>query len=145
MNKIRVIEAIRDYIQACPLLDDLAIVEVDFLDKRKGCYSIDPVPAQQVVEEDIMGNRTYEYPFAFTSREDMQGLSQRIDNNVFYEDFAEWMNDQTQEHIFPILNENQEVESIHCVNWGVLLRADESRTGMYQIMCKLRYTQESED
>ena len=42
-----IIEALKEYFESCPLLGDLATVNVDFLDKDAGSYSIEESPTTQ--------------------------------------------------------------------------------------------------
>ena len=137
-----IIESLSDFIKTCPHLNAFADLHVDEVSADEQNYSIDPLPGGRVVETDILGNKTREYPFAFTSREITVDDLSRISNNGFFENFAEWLEDQTDTENLPILGTNKIAESIEATSWGYLYQRDENdQTGIYQIICKLTYTE----
>lgn len=137
-----IIESLKTYISTCPHLNALADLNVDSLGAGSVNYSIDPLPGARVVETDILGNKTREYPFAFTSREITVDDLARISNNGFFENFAEWLEDQTDNNNLPDLGTKKVAESIEATSWGYLYQRDENdQTGIYQIICKLTYTE----
>lgn len=137
-----IIESLKTFIATCPHLNALADLSVDSLGTNVVNYSIDPLPGARVVETDILGNKTREYPFAFTSREITVDDLARINNNGFFEIFAEWLEDQTDNNNLPDLGTKKEAESIEATSWGYLYQRDENdQTGIYQIICKLTYTE----
>lgn len=136
------IESLKTFVSTYPHLNALADLSVDSLSADAVNYSIDPLPGARVIETDILGNKTREYPFAFTSREVTVDDLSRIANNGFFENFAEWLEDQTDKENLPNLGTNKKAESIEAASWGYLYQRDENdQTGIYQIICKLTYTE----
>lgn len=135
-----VIESLQNFISTCPHLNALAELHVDEIAADVPNYSIDPLPGARIVETDILGNTTQEFPFAFTSRECTVDDLTRIANSGFFENFADWLDEQTEAGALPILGTKKESESIEAVSWGYLYqREEDAQTGIYQIICKLTY------
>lgn len=137
-----IIESLQSFIAACPLLNALSDLHVDELAPDTPNYSIDPVPGARVLVTDLAGNKTREYPFALTSRAAAVDDLARIANNGFYENFADWLEEQTDNENLPDLGANKVTESIGATSWGCLYQRDENdQTAIYQIICKLTYTE----
>ena len=64
-----IIQAIRDYIAACPLLHEGAIVGVDRLGAQGVAYTIDTTPCEPVVRQYVDGGSMRQFLFVFASRE----------------------------------------------------------------------------
>ena len=84
-----VIGAIRDYIQSYQALEKDVPVWVDMLGADVTSYSVHTMPGK-IVEEDIIGNKTVIYPFAFGSVESTAEQNETLETAEFYETFAEW-------------------------------------------------------
>lgn len=137
-----IIESLRDFIATCPHLNALADLHVDGISADTQNYSIDTLPGARTIETDVLGNKTREFPFTFTSREITVDDLTRITNSGFYENFADWLDEQTEAETLPALGTNKTSESIESTSWGYLYQRDENdQTGIYQIICKLTYTQ----
>lgn len=138
-----VIGAIRDYIQSYQALEKDVPVWVDMLGADVTSYSVHTMPGK-IVEEDIIGNKTIEYPFAFGSTEPTAQEAETLETADFYETFAEWLDAQTEAGIFPDLGPGREVESIEAADLAsILLRAED--TGIYQIICRLTYREKGKN
>lgn len=137
-----VIEAVQKFIATCPYLETLSKLHVDELEADAPNYSIDSLPGTRIVSEDLAGNRTREFPFALTSRKAAVDDLARIANNGFYEDFADWLEEQTDNENLPDLGTSRTVESIEATSWGYLYQRDaDDQNAIYQIICKLTYTE----
>ena len=134
-----VIGAIRDYIQSYQGLETDVPVWVDMLGADVTSYSVNTVPGR-VVTEDVIGNKTIEYPFAFGSTESTAQEVETLETADFYEEFAAWLDAQTEAGIFPDLGPGREVESIEAADLATILSRVED-IGDYQILCKLTYTE----
>lgn len=84
-----VIEAVREIIKRCPYLDEYyKSLGIDRLGKDSTSYSIESVPAQQILKRDIVGNTTRQCLFNFASREIYtEEVRQNLDNIGFFELF----------------------------------------------------------
>lgn len=140
MNNI--IEGIRAYFLDCPLLDESGKIGVDFLGDEAVEYVIESVPCEPVIKRYMDGGTQRQYLFVFASRE-AHG-SDALDNMVncgFYEAFADWLEAQDRDSIYPQLPEGKTPIGIKAITCGYLFDAGPD-TGRYQIQCRLIYNQE---
>lgn len=136
-----IIESLQNFIATCPALNAFAELHVDGLEPDAVNYSIDTLPGARVLSQDLAGNKTREFPFALTSREASVDDLARIANTGFYEEFADWLEEQTDSESLPNLGTKRTAESIEATSWGYLYQRDENdQTAIYQIICKMTYT-----
>lgn len=138
-----IIAAIQTYLKTYTELDDNAPVWVDALGKVATEYAISPLPGTRIVEEYLNGASLREFPFSFSSSESTADELERVTNVGFYEAFAQWLDEQSDAGILPTLDAGMTAEKIESTGWGYLYQEGESGTGIYQIQCKLTYTQEA--
>lgn len=137
-----IIKALRDYIRTCPYLDTFnnAIkVNVNYLEPTVDTYSIEEVPIEPVVKKYVNGDSVRQYAFIFTSREPYGiDVLQNIDNSGFYEKFADWIENQNNNEIFPLLDNGLEVLEIKVTSTGYAFAVTED-TAQFQIQLRLKY------
>ena len=137
-----IIDALRDYIRACPHLDTFnnAIrVNVNYLEPDTDTYSIEEVPVEPIVKKYVNGDSIRQYVFIFTSREPYGvDVLQNIDNSGFYEKFADWIENQNDNEIFPLLDNELEALEIKVTSTGYAFAVTED-TAQYQIQLRLKY------
>lgn len=138
-----IIAAIQTYLKTYTELDDNAPVWVDALGKVATEYAISPLPGTRIVESYLNGSSLREFPFSFSSSESTADELERVANVGFYEAFAEWLDEQSDAGILPTLDAGKTAEKIEATGHGYLYQEGESGTGIYQIQCKLTYTQEA--
>jgi hypothetical protein len=140
-----IIEAIRDYIRTCPHLqefegaDGVIKVNVDFLEELATSYSIEEVPTDPVIKKYINGDTVRQFQFIFASREPFGAyVLQNISNSGFYEDFANWIEQNNNNDIFPLLHAGYESQEIKVLSPGYAfaVSVDQAR---YQIELRLKY------
>ena len=136
------ISAIQTYIKTYSSLAANAPVWVDYIGKEPTQYAISPLPGARIVESNIDGSTTREFPFAFELVEFTADDATRLENLGFFEAFADWLETQNDAGTFPTLAAGKTPEKIEALGWGYLLDEGESGTGVYQIQCKLTYEQE---
>lgn len=136
-----VISAIQTYIKTYSSLVANAPVWVDYIGKEPTQYAISQLPGSRIVENFIDGSTTREFPFAFELVEFTSDDATRLENLGFFEAFAEWLESQTKAGTLPTLATGKTAEKIEALGWGYLLDEGESGTGVYQIQCKLTYSQ----
>lgn len=137
-----IIDSIRNYIRTCPCLDtfsNVVMVNVNYLEPNTDTYSIEEVPIEPIVKKYINGDSIKQYAFIFTSREPYGAdVLQNIDNSGFYEMFADWIERQNDNEIFPMLDGNLEPLSIEVTSTGYAFAVSED-TAQYQIQLRLKY------
>ena len=139
-----IIESVRDYILTCPLLEELARINVDFLPEDANTYSIESVPTQTIISTDIDGSTTRQFTFVFASRLlYTPELRNNIDNSGFYEDFENWLETNSENGVFPVLAEGLTPTKIEAISSGYLFDiAGDFTDARYQIQCRLIYDKE---
>lgn len=139
-----IIEAVRDYILTCPLLKDLARINVDFLPEDAKTYSIESVPTTTIISTNIDGSTTRQFVFVFASRLIYTDeLRNNIDNSGFYEAFENWLEDNSENDVFPTLAEGLTPTKIEAMSSGYLFDiAGDFTNARYQIQCRLIYDKE---
>ena len=137
-----IIDNLRNYIRQCPYLDTFnnAIrVNVNYLEPSPDTYSIEEIPIDPTVKKYVNGDTIRQYAFIFTSREPYGAdVIQNIDNSGFYEKFAEWIEDNNDNEIFPILENGLEALEIKVTSTGYAFAVTES-TAQFQIQLRLKY------
>lgn len=142
-----IIDSLRNYIRKCPYLDTFnnAIkVNVNYLEGNPDTYSIEEVPINPIVRKYVNGDSIRQYAFIFTSREPYGiDVLQNIDNSGFYEKFADWIENNNDKGIFPLLDNGLEPLSIEVTSTGYAFAVTED-TAQYQINLRLKYFKRKE-
>ncbi|AVP66033.1 chloramphenicol resistance protein [Clostridium botulinum] len=137
-----IIDSLRNYMGKCPHLDTFnnAIrVNVNYLDPNADTYSIEEVPIEPIIKTYVNGDSVRQYAFVFTSREPYGGdVLQNIDNSGFYEKFAEWIEENNNNNVFPKLDKGLEPLEIKVTSTGYAFAVTED-TAQFQIQLKLKY------
>ena len=137
-----IINALRNYIRTCPHLDTFnnAIrINVNYLEPNTDTYSIEEVPIEPILKRYINGDSIRQYAFIFTSREPYGiDVLQNIDNSGFYEKFADWIETQNNNEIFPLLDNGLEPLEIKVTSTGYAFAVTED-TAQFQIQLRLKY------
>ncbi|MGN0533291.1 MAG: chloramphenicol resistance protein [Eubacterium sp.] len=139
-----IIEAVRDYVLTCPLLEDFARINVDFLPEDASTYSIESVPTQTIMSTNIDGSTTRQFVFVFASRLlYTEELRNNIDNSGFYEAFENWLEENSKNGILPDLGDKLTPVKIEAMSSGYLFDiAGDFTMARYQIQCRLIYERE---
>lgn len=136
-----IVEGLRTYVMTCPSLATGALLLVDHLGETPIEYAIIPQAGEIVAERYIDGSSLREYPFLIRSTESTADDLARIETSGFYETLAGWLETQTITGILPTLPTGKTAESVEATSWGYLYEEGNSATGIYQISCKLTYSQ----
>lgn len=137
-----IIKSLWDYFLACPLTGDRKL-NVDYLPEKGIEYSIDTTPATDVVKKYTDGSSIRQYLFVFRSvneygNDELQNLA----NSGFYEQLADWLEQQNRTGNFPILPAGKTPIKIEAQSTGYLFTTGPT-SGRYQIQCRLQYLQEA--
>ena len=137
-----IVSAICDYFMACPLLKD-GVFRVDALGDQPNEYSIEVGIGTAIVEEYIDGSSVRQKFFTFASREYYSlDRIQNIVNDEFYEELADWIEEQNRIGNLPRLPAGMEAERIIIQAPGYMLDANEENA-RYQIQLSLQYFKEA--
>ena len=137
-----IIESIKQYIATCPYLEENSTIHYNGTDLAIGDYSLDSIAEEIIEKQYLSGDSIRVYPFKFTFSGSMADDAERLNNNVFMENFVAWLESQSKNGILPNLGSNKDSFAINAVKWGYFNYLESPITsGKYQIECKLFYYQ----
>lgn len=137
-----VIQAIKIYLEECPLLKSLGTkIKVDFLQEKGKSYSIEPIPVNPVVSNYIAGGGERQYAFYLAVKFNYSDEAQmNIENSGFFEEFADWLEIQNDEDNLPILSNGKQATKLEVTSNGYLFGiTPDMKHGRYQIQLRLLY------
>ena len=141
---MKIIESVKNFILTCPCLVELAAINVDFLPESPDTYSIEEVPASSVLQTYLDGSQERQFVFVFASRFYYSDETRNnIENSGFYEDFSDWLDEQTKAGNFPVMRDGLTPSKIEAISSGYLFDvAGDLSNARYQIQCRLIYDKE---
>lgn len=139
-----IVESVKNYILTCPLLEGLGRLNIDFLPENPDTYSIEGMPAQEILKTNIDGSTERQFVFVFAARFlYSEEVRNNIENSGFYEQFAEWLEQQTEAENLPELSGGRTATKIEAMSSGYLYDiAGDFTNARYQIQCRLIYDKE---
>ena len=141
---MKIIESVKNFILTCPCLDELAAVNVDFLPDSTDTYSIEEVPVNSVLKTYLDGSQERQFVFVFASRFFYSDETRNnLENSGFYEDFSDWLDEQTEKGNFPVMRDGLTPTKIEAMSSGYLFDVSgDLSNARYQIQCRLIYDKE---
>lgn len=95
--------------------------------------------ADPLIKEYVDGGKVKQYVFAFGSREYYGAdVLQNLENSGFYDEFASWIEEQSNKGNLPTLTGNRSPMRMEVLTNGYLFAADEKHA-RYQIQLRLVY------
>jgi hypothetical protein len=111
-------------------------LNIDFLSKDAGNFSLDKIPMQKVVDRWIVGSNLCQDTYSFRSR---MNYSADVINNMknigFFETFEKKIYDRNKNRILPDIDG---IESIACPNCGSVNNAN-TNTAELDIQIRIEY------
>lgn len=141
------VEYIKEYLLQCPLFKDIEDdIGIDYQEEQPDSYSINTIPEQRLISQDIIGNKNMQFSFTVTSRAYTATDLNRIENLNLFERFADWVNNQNENGNLPQLGENQVATELVITNNGYLYSNNpDIQNGVYQIQLKLYYIEKMKE
>lgn len=137
-----IIESIRNFIADCPLLKDNTILSIDRLGDTEIEYTIDSELTSPILKKYVDGSTLRQFNFVFASREKYGADTlQNIKNSGFYENFADWIENQSDSGNLPELDKYRIPQYIEVLSDGYVFDTTDS-TARYQIQLKFVYYQD---
>lgn len=136
----RIIDALFEYFENCPLMTD-GRLNIDYLDTSAAGveYSIAISPTDNVTTQFAYGGARCRLPFVIsTARIYGQDVGQNLANAGYGEALSEWLREQELARNLPNLPAGYQPRSIRAIDYGYLYQPDID-TGNYQIQCELEY------
>lgn len=137
-----IIEGLTDYFLQCPLLKD-GVFRVDALGSGPVEYALETGMTSPVVRTYVDGSSIRQYQFNFNSREaySMDRIL-AIQNESFYEDFCNWVEEQSMIGNLPEMPEGCEAQALTVLTPGFMLDAT-MENAFYQVQLQLQYFKEA--
>lgn len=136
------IQKFREFLKACPLMDDFAEIHIDWTDAEAGNIGIMPT-GESIIrrEEDICGNVTLykQYNLSLYAMDFTVNDVIRLETSGWLEDFTAWIEAQSANHRIPIFGDNPDTEYITAQNGMLFELSDNGRTGRYQVQIQCFY------
>lgn len=137
-----IIAGITDFFMACPLLQD-GVFRVNALGDQAIEYNIETGVFNPVLKQYVNGDTLRQYQFNFVSREYYaMDRIQNIQNSEFYEQFADWVEEQDALGNFPKVPEDCEPDSLSVLSSGYIMDIS-MRNARYQIQLQFVYYKEA--
>ena len=139
-----IIEGLTDYFLQCPLLKD-GVFRVDALGSDPVEYVLETGMTSPIVRTYVDGSSIRQYQFNFNSREaySMDRIL-AIQNESFYEDFCNWVEEQSMIGNLPEMPEGCEAQALTVLTPGFMLDAT-MENAFYQVQLQLQYFKEAPD
>lgn len=136
-----IIEALTDYFMDCPLLEG-GVFRVDSLGTDDVEYVIETGTFTPLIMRYVNGDELRQYQFSFGSREfyTMDRI-QNIANSGFYEDLADWVEEQSRIGNLPVLPEGMTADYMEVMSPGFIFDIT-GKTARYQMPMRLVYIKE---
>lgn len=137
-----IIQGIVEYFMKCPLLKDGAF-RMDALGTKGVEYSIEVGIQSPIAKTYLNGDTERVCQFNFGSRE-YYSLDRvnNMANSEFYEKFAEWVEEQDRNEIYPDMPKGCSPRSLEVLTPGFLYSTD-MKSARYQIQLRLTYYKEA--
>lgn len=118
------------------IVDSYKQLNIDFLSKDAGNFSLDKIPMQKVIESWIVGSNLCQDTYSFRSR---MNYSADVINNMknigFFETFEKKIYDRNKNRTLPDIDG---IESIECLNCGSVNNAN-TNTAELDIQIRITY------
>lgn len=118
------------------IVDSYKQLNIDFLSKDAGNFSLDKIPMQKVIESWIVGSNLCQDTYSFRSR---MNYSADVINNMknigFFETFEKKIYDRNKNRALPDIDG---IESIECLNCGSVNNAN-TNTAELDIQIRITY------
>ena len=136
IDKDSVVGSLRAYFLKCPFLHG-GEFNIDYLPDGMA-YSLDPIPSEPVFKQYVDGGKIYQFQYSFTSKEAYDGdVRTMIDNSYFYQRLSEWIEQQDDEGVLPVLNGRTAISNTLMSSY--YLFDSDSDMARYQIQLRLLY------
>lgn len=136
------IEAEKNYIMQCPYIKDIFNLNVNYLSEETDSFSVEEIPAQRIIGEDILGNKICQSLFAVAGRLNYsENTKENIDNIGLFEKLQDWIEKQNEKGNFPELQNGLIPKKIEVISSGYIAETlVDMSNAIYQIELKLEYT-----
>ena len=138
------IKAVQEWLKTCPLvagqLGNNVAFHIDYLPEDTTQFSIEDSPGDPVLQEFFSGRRKAKNYVLASRMEYSESIAQQAANSGFWDDFADWIEAQSDAHNLPDLGEGRTAERVTVTNSGYIVTSEDG-TCRFQIQIRLEYYQ----
>ena len=138
------IKAVQEWLKTCPLvagqLGNNVAFHIDYLPEDTTQFSIEDSPGDPVLQEFFSGRRKAKNYVLASRMEYSESIAQQAANSGFWDDFADWIEAQSDAHNLPDLGEGRTAERVAVTNSGYIVTSEDD-TCRFQIQIRLEYYQ----
>lgn len=139
------IQAMLEWLASCPLATTLnngdVAFSIDYLGSDPCQFSLESTPTAPILEQYIRSSLRAKNYILASRMSYTEDLVQQAANSAFWDDFAEWVEDQALAQNLPRLEGGKTAEAVVCLSPGYILDQGAS-TCRFQIQLQLQYYQE---
>lgn len=135
-----ILGAVQEFLQGCELFSGNTI-RINFLGETPVEYTLEDVPATSIIKRYADGSTVRQALFVVASRvQYSRDVIENLKASGFYEQLAEWLDEQTFRGNLPELPAGMTARKIEALTNGYCMAADmEQNIQRYQIQCSLVY------
>ncbi len=146
MSQTADIQAMLDWLAACPLataLGEDVVFSIEYLgaETSQVQFSLEATPTATVLEQFFFGSRRAKNYVLASRMIYSPDEVQQAANSSFWDEFAEWVELQSDARQLPKLSEGKRAEKVVCLSPGYIMSQDASSC-RFQIQLQLQYYQE---
>ena len=140
-----IVTSLLEYLSQCPVISEMHQILVDFQGDNIDDISLEPTPSETIVQRYVDGSSDRQFQFSLSMRFDYsEELEITINNAELFESLQDWLEEQSENDILPVLEGNKKATGIEALSSGYLYEVDPTlRKARYQIQCALYYTQKA--
>ena len=145
MSQTADIKAMLDWLAACPMAASLGdgnvAFSIEYLGAEAVQFSLEATPTAPVLEQFFLGSRRVRNYVLASRMEYSPEVVQQAANSSFWDDFAAWVEQQSDARQLPQLSEGKRAEKVVCLSPGYIMSQD-ANSCRFQIQLQLQYYQE---
>ena len=138
------VKAVQEWLKTCPEVDsqqgENVAFHIDYLPEDTTQFSIEDSPGDPVLQEFFSGRRKAKNYVLASRMEYSESIAQQAANSGFWDDFADWIEAQSDAHNLPDLGEGRTAERVAVTNSGYIVTSEDG-TCRFQIQIRLEYYQ----
>lgn len=138
------IKAVQEWLKTCPLvaerMGDEVVFRIDYLPDRVQQFSIEDSPADPIVTQYFSGSERVKNYVLASRMEYGPEVWQQAANSAFWDDFAAWIEDQSDAGNLPDLGPHRQALQVAVTDTGCVVTSEDGSC-RYQIQIQLLYYQ----
>lgn len=142
------IDKMKEFIATCPFMDKFAEQHIDWTEAEPGNYGIAPTGESIIrTERDVLGSKKIlkQSNFSLYARCFTIDDIARLETIGFLENFADWIEEQSEKGLAPQFGDDPEEEEMTAQNGMLFKMSENGQSGLYQIQIQCFYVKYKEE